>query len=103
MSTTKDDEHLALELESELTARYGVMMANNDLRQTLGYASADAFRQALSRKTVPVPVFSIPNRRGKFALTKEVATWLAEQRSLATNHLITSIEPTSGTTEGGAV
>lgn len=87
MSTTKHDGQFALQLTSELTARFGVLMSNSDLRQALGYTSADAFRQALYRKTVPVPVFSIPNRRGKFALTTEVASWLAEQRSRATNHL----------------
>ncbi|AXQ98283.1 hypothetical protein [Pseudoalteromonas piscicida] len=47
---------------------------------TLGYGSGEAFRQAVSRKTVPIPVFSIDKRKGKFALTKDVARWLAKQR-----------------------
>lgn len=74
---------LAKELEDELTARYGPMVSNEDLRIALGYPSKEAFRQALSRKRVPVPVFSLPQRRGKYALVKDVAAWLAAQRDAA--------------------
>lgn len=70
-------------LEKELTLRYGPLLAGDALRQVLGYTSSDAFRQALSRKTIPIPVFSIPNRRGKFALVKDAASWLASQREAA--------------------
>lgn len=70
-------------LEQEIKSRYGLMISNDDLRIALGYSSMEAFRQALSRKTVPVPVFSIPNRRGKFALSKDVAEWLVAQRNTA--------------------
>lgn len=72
---------LAATLEAELTGRYGPMLEPTALRLVLGYASADAFRLAVARKTIPVPVFKIPNRRGYFALTKEVAQWLAKARS----------------------
>lgn len=57
------------------------MLSGDALRVALGYPSMEAFRQALSRKTVPVPVFSIKQRRGKFALVRDVAQWLAAQRS----------------------
>jgi hypothetical protein len=70
-------------LEEELTQRYGPLISGDDLRRVLGYSSPEAFRQALARKTMPIPVFAIPNRRGKFALTKDVAIWLAEQRENA--------------------
>lgn len=56
------------------------MIANEDLRIALGYPSMNAFRQALVRKTVPIPVFTLPKRKGKFALVKDVARWLAKQR-----------------------
>jgi hypothetical protein len=39
----------------------------------------------LTRKTVPVPIFSIKNRRGKYALVKDVVSWLAQQRDAALN------------------
>ena len=68
-------------LERDLFERYGPLITDEDLRIALGYKSIDAFRQALTRKTVPVPVFTVENRRGKYALVKDVATWLANQRN----------------------
>lgn len=70
-------------LETELTDRYGPLVSNEVLWTLLGYTSNDAFRQALVRKTVPVPIFTIPRRRGKFALMKDIALWLATQREAA--------------------
>lgn len=74
---------LAQALESDLLSRYGPVIGQDDLRQALGYSSMDAFRQALSRRHLPVPVFALPHRRGKFALSKDIAHWLAAQRSKA--------------------
>lgn len=70
-------------LESDLLSRYGPVIGQDDLRKALGYPSMDAFRQALSRCHLPVPVFTMPRRRGKFALSRDVARWLATQRSNA--------------------
>ena len=70
-------------LTQDLTARYGHLVSGDDLRRTLGYKSSDAFRQAIARKTLPVTVFSIPHRRGKFALSSEIARWLAVQHEAA--------------------
>jgi hypothetical protein len=78
---------LAETLERELTGRYGPLISNDDLRIALGYVSMDAFRQALARKTMPIPVFSLPNRRGKYALVKDVAAWLAAQREAAISQM----------------
>src|SRR5450830_378801 len=94
---TKKTEVLEEVLERELTLRYGPLVSGASLQQVLGYASSDAFRQALSRKTVPIPVFSIQNRRGKFALVKDVAAWLATQRDAA----VRQIEPSSTDMAGG--
>lgn len=77
------NEVLAQLLEHGLMQRYGPLIANDDLRQALGYPSKEAFRQALVRKSVPVPVMDFENRRGKFALTVDVASWLAAQRERA--------------------
>lgn len=57
------------------------MISGEHLRAALGYPTMEAFRQALSRKTVPIPVFPIPLRRGKFALVQDLARWLAIQRN----------------------
>jgi hypothetical protein len=74
---------LALQLESDLIREYGPVISRESLCAALGYSSMNAFRQALSRGTVPVRVFDIPMRRGKFALSKDVARWLAERRNAA--------------------
>ena len=70
-------------LESELTDKYGPILGGDDLRKCLGYPSMMALRQAISRGKIPVPVFTPEGRRGKFALTKDVARWLAEERNRA--------------------
>ncbi len=72
---------LAKELEQKLMQRYDMpLLAGEDLRRALGYKSLDALRQAMQRDTVPVPVFAIENRRGKYALVRDIALWLATQR-----------------------
>ena len=77
MSNVSPHIPLANVLESDLLARYGPVIGNAELSKALGFSSLDAFRQALSRGLLPVPIFSIPRRRGKFALSKDVADWLA--------------------------
>lgn len=85
--------HFADALEQQLVERYGVVISNDDLRQVLGYPSMGAFRQAYKRRTIGIPVFPFPNRRGKYAMTKDIAEWLAEQRNLAASKLQQSTEP----------
>jgi len=77
------EKTLATELEKELVTKFGMILSSSTLVQVLGYSSPEAFRQSLSRKTVPVLVFKIPNRRGHYALAKDVAAWLAQCRETA--------------------
>jgi hypothetical protein len=77
---------LALELEKDLTTKYGVILSSSVLVQILGYSNPEAFRQSLSRKTIPIPIFKIQNRRGHFALAKDVAMWIAQCRASAQMH-----------------
>jgi len=74
---------LAEKLRQDIVARYGVMLNFGMMRTVLGYTSDGALRQALTRGTVPVPIFKIPHRRGKFALAIDVASWLAASRMAA--------------------
>lgn len=83
MAEPKLEESLAVVLERELTTQHGPMMTGEPLRVALGYPSKESFRQAFVRKTVPIPIFTLERRRGKFALTKDVAAWLASQRERA--------------------
>jgi len=80
------ESHLALlakKIEQDLLDRHGPMIGDDALRTALGFPSKAAFRQALSRHRIDIPVFSLPNRRGKFALANDVAEWLAKQRERA--------------------
>lgn len=70
-------------LENDLFGRYGPILGNDELSAALGYPSREAFRQAAAREQLPVPVFTLPNRRGKFALVKDVAQWLASRHAEA--------------------
>lgn len=87
MTESNSDEPLVMLLERDLTQLHGPMMTGEALRLALGYPSKDAFRQALARKTTPIPVFGIEKRRGKFALTKDVAAWIVAQRERVTARL----------------
>lgn len=73
----KPDTKLANEMQRQLLERYGPLLSGAALHQALGFPSAAAMRQAAIRNQVGVRLFSIPNRRGKFALTRDVAQWLA--------------------------
>ena len=75
-----EEEKLRHELEDDLLRLYGPLIPSEELWKVLGYQSKGAFRQAITRKRVPVPLFGIEYRRGKFALSKDVAAFLAAKR-----------------------
>lgn len=64
-------------LASLLIDKYGLLVGGADLCRLLGYRSGDAFRQAKRRHRLPVEVFSVPRRRGTYAYTLDVVSWLA--------------------------
>lgn len=70
---------LAESIEAQLMKDEGSLLSGEPLRRALGYRSMDALRKAISRGTVPVRVFMLPSRRGRFALARDVALWLAAQ------------------------
>lgn len=69
------------QLVADMERQYGPLLGGAALYRALGLPSAAAFRQAVSREALPVPVFAIPHRRGRFALTRDVALWLARLRT----------------------
>lgn len=78
----KDEEvrKLAKQLEKDLLLMYGSpLISGADLQKAMGFRSVDALRQAITRQTIPVRVFKLKNRRGMFALVKDIALWLAEE------------------------
>ena len=63
---------------AKLQECHGPIVGGRELAKLLAFQSLVAFRQAASRGKLPVTVFSIPHRRGKFAYTCDVADWLEQ-------------------------
>jgi hypothetical protein len=78
---TPDLHGLKATLRNELESRHGPLLGGSALVAALGLASAAALRQARRRGHVAVAVFTLPKRRGVFALTRDVADWLAQARA----------------------
>ena len=60
----------------QLVAGHGPLLSGEDLWRNLGFRNSAAFRQAKLRGQLDIRVFSLPNRRGTFAFTHDVADWL---------------------------
>ncbi|WP_457280946.1 hypothetical protein [Polaromonas sp. P5_D5] len=78
---SKEISELASTLEATLVQKYGFMLGQADLARVLAFPTATAFRRAAYRRQLPIKVFSIEHRKGKFALAKDVAIWLATMRA----------------------
>lgn len=79
MSETEKQE-LEKALEADLLMLHGSpILTLKQLHRALNFRSVDAVKQAILRGVFPVHTFGIPHRRGKFALVKDVAEFLAEQ------------------------
>lgn len=63
-------------MKDELLEHYGPLIGGVDLRNMLGYKAASTFNRAKRLNLIGVKIFEIPNRRGSFALTNDVADWL---------------------------
>lgn len=77
MQPTHTDASAAQMIEATLIREEGAILGGDALRRALGYRSLDALRKAIRRGTIPVSVFPLEGRRGRFALTRDVAAWLA--------------------------
>lgn len=71
------------ELSELLVARYGELLTDEALYRSLGFNSRAGFNRALEQGRLPVPVFTLAHRRGRYSLTRDVARWLARKRSEA--------------------
>jgi len=66
-------------LLDSLLSDWGYIMGSAGLRQALGFSSQAALRVAIATGRVPFQVFPIEGRKGPFALTHDVADWLASR------------------------
>jgi hypothetical protein len=81
MNSSKQDlEALSSQLRLDMEEVHGPLLGGQVLANALGHISVTALRQARYRGQVSVPLFNLPNRRGFYALTRDVADWLASAR-----------------------
>jgi hypothetical protein len=70
------------QFENLLVRHYGAAIGGRDLREALGFKSASAFCRAVRAGRLPIRLFQMEGRRGRFALATDVAEWL-EKRAAA--------------------
>lgn len=83
-------------IEKKLFARFGALLGGADLYSVLGFKTYSAFYRAKELGNLGVGVFQLPGRRGWFALTEDVSTWLRERARGAGSFV-------SGGKEGGTM
>lgn len=83
------------QIETALTRLYGAIVGGARLTRVLGYPTQAAFRQAVARGRVPVPLFTIPGRRGKFAQVHDIAVWVHQGSGRSTTPAPSSEPPIS--------
>jgi hypothetical protein len=76
LTVTNSDQEAMICLVTQMQGEHGHLMTGELLWRTLGFKSSAAFRQAKSRGVINIRLFKIPNRRGTFAATADVAKWL---------------------------
>jgi hypothetical protein len=80
-NVASDTEMLALKLERELMHAYGSpLLTGQKLAEAMGFRSIHSLRKQMSQKNFPIELFTINGRRGRFALVRDIALWLAKQR-----------------------
>ena len=78
----KQTEHGNYEaFESQVFEQFGLLMGSNELARALSFTSLASFRQACRRGKIPIPMFKIEGRAGRFAISTDVAKWLWKLRS----------------------
>lgn len=81
------EDPLFEQIHESLLARFGDLIGARDLWRVMGYPSQVALQRAYSRGKVDLALFEIEHRRGRFALTSEVAVWLIQQRKGIENNV----------------
>ena len=77
MHSSKSMQQVRSEAVSEFLGDCGPVVSGAALWKTLGYASAEAFRQARHRGSVKLHLVEMPGRRGVFAFRHELIQYVA--------------------------
>lgn len=83
-ATKPQPADFAAQLREELEHAHGPLLGGAKLVAALGHTNIASLRQARKRGRITVPIFRLPKQRGYFALTRDVAIWLATARTSAT-------------------
>ena len=65
------------QLKRDLLEANGELMTGMPLWRALGFKGERAFQRAAQRGWLPIAVFELPHRRGRYAKTRDVSEWLA--------------------------
>jgi len=84
----QEQEMLRRGLEEDLLRLYGPLLSTEVLWKVLGYQTKNAFQQAVKRNRIAIPLIEIEHRRGKFALAKDMAMYLARKRVEANESVV---------------
>ncbi|MGH8507046.1 MAG: hypothetical protein ACRETM_13970 [Stenotrophobium sp.] len=76
--STKEQSKLAgdVSVHQELLQAHGELVTGRPLLLLLGFKSQRSFYRAIQADCLPVKVSQIAGRRGYFARTRDVASWL---------------------------
>lgn len=86
LEKTQKEQELAQRIKQDLIEQHGMLLFGKALHQVLGFTNGDAFRQALKRGKLPVAVFELEGKRGRYALAEDIANWLAFRRMSVSEH-----------------
>ena len=86
LEKTRKERELVQRIKQDLIEQHGMLLFGKALYQVLGFTNGDAFRQALKRGKLPVAVFELEGKRGRYALAEDIAIWLASRRMTANDH-----------------
>jgi len=76
-----DDERVLFnEIARDLLTAHGAVLKGEALWRALGFGSRSAFQRAVAARTVGVTLFPMREGRGRYALTRDVARYLAKLR-----------------------
>lgn len=59
-----------------LSEEYGPLIGGADLAKVMGFRTSSAFNKSIREGRLEIELFVISGRKGKFAYTKDVASWL---------------------------
>ncbi|MDP3210610.1 hypothetical protein [Methylotenera sp.] len=65
-------------LLNELTEKHGEIVSLDSLSKIIGYKTVAAVKYAIKKEQLSINTFYIKGRKGRYAMTRDVASWLIE-------------------------